>query len=231
MAKSVEKLRALKLRRKGASMRSIAERLGVSKGSVSLWCRDIVLTDSQKLALQESQINAGHRGRIMGAMKNKQKRLDAMAAQEEIAHALVGTLSDRDTLMLGIALYWGEGIKSQTGGAGIVNSDPETVLFARKWFEQLGVTRDLFRPYIFISEIHRPRELKILNFWSQFLQIPREQFSKIVFLKGRPKKIYENHDSYYGVLALRVRRGSGLKYKILGLIRSCKEKAGVAQWQ
>jgi hypothetical protein len=155
-------------------------------------------------------------------------RLEAIAREQSAALNIVGALSERDKLMLGIALYWGEGVKARSSTVGIVNPDPETILFALRWFELLGVTRDRFRPYIFISEVHRPRQAVILQFWSKFLGIPKGQFAPMVFLKGRPKKIYENHNSYYGVLALRVRKGSDLKYRILGLIRACKEEAGVS---
>lgn len=213
------------------SVRTIAEKLHVSRASVSVWCRDIVLTDAQKRVLITAQIKAGNRGRMIGAEMNRQKKLEVIAVQKEIARKLVGKLTERDVLMLGIALYWGEGVKAQSSSVAIVNSDPETVRFALKWFKQLGVSEDLFRPYIFIAETHKSRREIILNFWSKYLGLQKDQFAKIVFLKGRPKKIYENHDSYYGVLALRVLKGSALKYRILGLIRTCKEQAGVAQWQ
>ncbi len=44
MAKSREKQLARVLRREGKSIREIASVLKVSKGSISLWCRDIVLS-------------------------------------------------------------------------------------------------------------------------------------------------------------------------------------------
>lgn len=229
MAKSEQHLKALQLRRKGVSIKMIANALQVSKSSVSLWCQSIELTPNQKEKLHRLQIEAGYRGRMIGAEVNKQRRVENIQKQESAARKFIGKLTQRDRLMLGIALYWGEGVKARGSTLAITNSDPETILFARDWFEMLGVTRGTFSPYIFISEIHRKREGIILTFWSRWLGIPKEQFARVVFLRGRPKKIYENHDSYYGVLALRVRKGMNLKYYILGLIRACKEKADVAQ--
>lgn len=229
MAKSEARLKALQMRRLGKSIGSIARALKVSKSSASIWCRDIVLTNKQRESIMRNWIRAGYKGRMLGAEMNKKKRLENMAAQEAIAKKMIGTLTHRDSLMLGVALYWGEGTKGLNSTTAITNSDPETVLFTRDWFEQLGVARNEFQPYIFISEIHKNRGKVILRFWSHFLDIPKQQFAKIVFLKGRPKKIYENHNSYYGVLALRVRRGKTLKYRILGLINACKNNAGVAQ--
>ncbi len=229
MAKTKEKSKAVRLRRKGMSIKTIAQALQVSKGSVSVWCQSVRLTSTQSQKLRKAQIAAGNKGRMIGAEMNKQKRLLNIDTQEKIARKLIGRLTRRDKLMLGIALYWGEGIKAPGGATAIVNSDPDAILFARNWFEQLGVTRDMFRPYIFISEIHKSRESVIVSFWSALLSIPKGQFAKVVFLKGRPKKIYENHNSYYGVLTLRIRKGTTLKYRVLGLIQACKEEAGVAQ--
>src|SRR3989344_7856074 len=229
MAKSEQRLEAVQLRRDGNSIKNIAKKLNISRSSASVWCRDIILSSSQKQRLLEHAIKNGQRGRLMGAEANKNKRLENISTQEKIAGSMVGNLTTRDRFMLGIALYWGEGTKSMRSNTSITNSDPETILFARHWFEQLGVERNMFRPYIFISETHKHREKAILRFWSEYLDIPKTQFAKMVFLKGRPKKIYDNHDSYYGVLALRIRKGSTLKYRILALIKACKEKAGVAQ--
>lgn len=222
MAKSELRARAHVLRRQGESITNIARTLGVSKGSVSTWCCDIRLTDMQRAALIQKQVAAGHAGRMRGAEINRLKKVQNIAEQEECARKTIGALSSRDKLMLGIGLYWGEGVKGAYGGASIVNSDPAILLAARDWFEQLGVERSQFNPYVFISEVHKNREQAILEFWSKKLAISRTQFHRIIFLKGRPKKVYENHNSYYGVLALRVRRSSNLKYNILGLIKACK---------
>ncbi len=222
MAKTKEKLLARKLRLKGRSIKEIAKTLGVSSGSVSIWCEDVLLSPAQRKKLFTKQVKAGHRGRMIGAEANKRKKLENVALQEEIARTMIGTLTKRDRLMLGVGLYWGEGVKARSSGTALVNSDPSVILFARDWFEQLGVERSEFNPYIYVSETHKSRESVIQKFWSNFLSIPVSQFNKVIFLKGGRKKTYENHDSYYGVLALRVARGTTLRYKIMGLIKACK---------
>ena len=225
MAKTIEKIKARDMRRKGVSINKIAAQLGVSKSSVSLWCDDIALTDDQKYALEQSSLKGGYAGRMKGARINKEKRLSAINGYKITGGKEVGTLTKRDLLMLGIGLYWGEGIKGERGSpAAIVNSDPQVILVSMRWFSEIFEidTKD-FRPYIYISEIHKNREQKIMNYWVSTLKIPQKQFLKIIFLKGRPKKKYENYDSYYGILALRVCRSSDLKYKILGLIDACKQ--------
>lgn len=223
MAKFDKKIKAHKLRKKGLSLGSIATKLEVSKSTVSLWCRDLPLTKKQQRRIEENQISAGNRGRMIGAEMNKQKRLDNIKRQEAEAKEIIGSLTERDKLFLGIGLYWGEGAKSNGDPASLINSDPELLLLARDWFEILGVDRKDFNPYIFISESHSSREDKILSFWSKKLDIPKSQFHKMILLKNRPKKMYKNHDSYYGTVALRVRKSVSLKYKILGLIKYAKD--------
>lgn len=230
MAKSELKLQAYKLRRKGMSVGAIAKQLAVSKGSVSLWCRDVQLTDAQQKQLIKNKIKGGHAGRLIGSEMNHQKKLKSISEAHTEAIQRIKALSTRDILMLGIGLYWGEGVKASASATAMVNSDPAIILFAKRWFEEcLGVESERFSPYIYISDIHRPRSKKIIRFWASHLGLPIEQFHEIVFLATKRKKLYENHDSYYGVLALRVSKGTYLKYRILGLIDACKRSVGVAQ--
>ncbi|MDZ4226204.1 MAG: helix-turn-helix domain-containing protein, partial [Patescibacteria group bacterium] len=78
MAKTREKLKALTMRREGISIKTIARMLKVSTGSVSLWCQSIELTHAQKEKLRLAQIKAGHKGRMLGAEHNRQKRLQSI---------------------------------------------------------------------------------------------------------------------------------------------------------
>lgn len=221
MAKFKKRLQAITLRKKGYSIKSISEKLDVSKGSVSIWCRDIILTEKQKNILRDNMIKAGHKGRMIGAEINRKKREDNIAFFREFGKNEIGQISRRDLLIAGIALYWGEGSKSDKTSLAFVNSDPSMIKFMYRWFnEVMGVKKEEFMPRIFINEIHRPRIKVVLNFWSSFLDLPISQFGNPVFLKMKQKKIYDNYNVYYGVLALKVRKSSNLKYKILGLIKA-----------
>lgn len=217
MAKFDKKLEARRLRKEGWSIRNIALHLEVSKASTSIWCRDIELTKEQK----EKFIADGHRGRLLGAETNRRKKRQRIEQCNIDALKIVGHLSERDRLIAGIALYWGEGSKKSK--MSFVNSEPALVLFMLKWFQDiLDVKKEDFMPRIFINEIHRPRAEKVLEFWTEFLGLKKEQFGKIVFLKMKAQKVYENYDNYYGVLALGARNSALLKYRILGLIDALK---------
>ncbi len=67
MAKFEKRLKAIRLRKRGWSIRSIAAHLHVSKASSSAWCSDLELTAIQKKRLVQNSIKAGLQGRLKGA--------------------------------------------------------------------------------------------------------------------------------------------------------------------
>lgn len=226
MAKFEKRLAARKLRRRGWSILSIAKHLSVSKSTASIWCRDLQLTDAQRERLMSNAIKAGLVGRLKGARINKERKERLIELYQEKALRDLSKLTRQEFLVAGIALYWGEGNKKTH--LGFTNSDPQMIKFMYRWFnDTLGVKKEDFMPRISINAIHRPRIKKVARFWQKLLQLSRRQFGNPILLKRNPKKIYENYNSYYGLLTLRVRRSSELKYRILGLIEAL-EKAGVA---
>lgn len=224
MAKFKKRMQAHKLRKKGWSIKSIADDLDVSKGSVSAWCKDVELTKKQKQHLKTVMIQAGHKGRMIGAEVNRKRKLDTIEMYRRRGKEEINRLSKRDLLIAGTTLYWAEG--SKKSGFAFVNSDPQMIQLMYVWFQNVfDVKKEEFMPRISINEVHRYRIKKVIQFWSEFLDLPEEQFGKPFFVKVKQRKVYENHNSYYGVLALRIRRSSALKYRILGLIEAIREEA------
>lgn len=227
MAKVQEKALARTYRKAGQSIKTIARALGVSPSSVSAWCSDIYLTRAQIEKLDEGRRHLRMQGLLKGAQMNKQKKLARIALHEENAKRTLKTLNKRELLVAGLGLYWGEGVKK--GNTAIVNSDPKVIAFAVKWFTLgLGVDKADFQPRIFINHVHASRVDTVRKYWARYLKIPERQFRNTTFIKRKNRKIYENHDSYYGVLMLRVSKATDLKYKILGLIDALAD-AEVAQ--
>ena len=112
MAKSIQKKQAIFLRKKGASVGSIAQQLEVSKSTASLWCSEIKLTSQQKKRLQKNKLEGWHKGRIKAAQLKKDARQQSILLEQERAQCNLGKLSNRDILMVGFGLYWGEGSKN-----------------------------------------------------------------------------------------------------------------------
>ena len=215
MAKPQEKLEALKLRRKGESVKGIAKKLGVTPSSVSVWTRDIVLTEFQRKKLKAGQIAAGHRGRMMGTETNKRKKQERISVARTEAEKKLTSLSRQELYFFGLGLYWGEGVKASNGTVAIVNSDPLIIQLMIRWFTECwNIEHSRLQPRVFISDIHRDRESVITAYWVKTLKIPKSRFRRMIFL-NKGKKIYENRNIYYGVLTLRVARGGDLRLKIL----------------
>ena len=225
MSKSVEKLETIKLRRLGWSIKDIAKNLQVSPGSVSLWCQGIVLTKSQQKYLTAKQTAAGQRGRQMGADMNRAKRASALLEAKQQAIANIKTIASRELFFLGLGIYWGEGVKSRTGQATVVNSNPQILKVMMRWFtECLSVSQSEFRPYVYISTEHINREEIIMKYWTKILKLPRVQFKNPMYVAHQSKQKYENHDNYYGVVALRIAKSTNLKYRILALLEVLSER-------
>lgn len=221
MAKFKKRLEARQLRKEGYSIRSIAQQLDVSKASASTWCQDLQLTKKQEERLMRSAIKAGHLGRLKGALANKTRKEQRIQFHNETGKKLLQRIHVQEFLIAGLALYWGEGNKKSR--LSFINSDPAMIQFMLLWFQKaMGVKREDFMPCVFINAIHKPRINKIVRFWSNLLELPPRQFSNPVFIKRNPRKVYENYDSYYGLLAIRVRKSTDLKYRILGLIEGLK---------
>ncbi len=220
MSKSNEKLKALSLRRDGCSIKDIAKKLEVSRASVSVWCQSIKLTKEQSAHLFAKQVAAGNVGRQKGAEVNRAKRVASLVEADSYATKYIKNISNKDLFYLGLGLYWGEGVKSRSGPAAIVNSDSKVLKVAVRWFcECLEVDPIDIRPYIYISRQHVSREEIIMNYWVKELSIPNCQFKSPIYISQKPMQKYENHDTYYGVVALRIRRSTALKYKILALLK------------
>ena len=222
MAKFNLRLKARQQRGKGESIRVIAKNLGVSKGSVSLWCSDLALTEEQKENLAKRANIANMKGRMIGVETNKRKKIDEIKKWEEEGIRQIGGLSNRDLTLVGISLYWAEGSKKR-GVFSLVNSDPDIIKCIYTWLcHTLKIPKEDFILRVAINEMHRKRIDRVLKYWSTLLRLPRSQFRPTSFIKTPQKKVYENYDNYYGTIVLRIRRSTYLKYRILGLIHGIK---------
>ena len=106
------------------------------------------------------------------------------------------------------------------------------IIFIANWLNKsLGVKKQDFIPKIYINFIHKERAKKVLKFWSNLLDLPSNQFSNITYIKTKQKKVYKNHDNYYGILTLVIRKPNLFKHKTLGLVEALrKQYVGVVQW-
>lgn len=168
-------------------------------------------------------VDAGHKGRMIGAQVNKQKRLDSIKLAEDSAKKIIGELSKRDLLMLGIGLYWGEGSKGNQSRFIFVNSDIGTIKVMLLWLDSMNIPRENLSPQVYINEQHEDRIDIVTKYWSKELKIPPHKFGRSIFIKSKLKKIYSNHDTYMGVLHLSIQKSSFLKYQTMAFLEIVKK--------
>ncbi|MDP2586081.1 MAG: hypothetical protein Q8P29_04340 [Candidatus Levybacteria bacterium] len=218
MAKSLLKLEARKLRKKGVSVKKIAKYLKVAKSSASIWTRDIILTVEQLENLRQSSLEGSERGRLKNALLQKEKRRKKMEEFKRLGIASIGKLTSRELLIAGLALYWGEGYKKGRR-LQFCNSDPKMIKFLLLWLQECFDINSLdIRCRIGINYIHAKRENIVKNYWAKLTKIPLTQFTRTSFKKVENKKIYANFNDYYGTLSVEVSRPSRFYGKIIGLI-------------
>lgn len=156
---------AVDLRLAGWTMPEIAAELGVSRGSVSLWTRDVPYVPRRPRARRSG-----------GPNRLQQAKADEIAELLEWGRAEVGELSDRDLLIAGTALYAGEGSKTD-GKVVFANSDPRMISLFLRWlrtFFPIDETRLRLRLCL-----HEGLDLAEAEaFWAALTGIPTSQFQR-----------------------------------------------------
>ena len=213
MTKPILKLQAQTLRKKGFSLRDISLRLSISKSSASMWCRGIPLSKEQVQELLRLKDKNMARGRLRGALFQKMKKIKTIQRAEKEAKKLK-SLRKKEFFIAGLALYLAEGSK-RMGRVQFVNSDPKVINFMLKWFKHFyNITSADIRCTVLINQVHRSRDAEIKKFWQKYLKIKSKQFTDIRYIKAKQKKIYANHNNYFGTFSFRINKSSKLLYTL-----------------
>ncbi len=205
---------ASKLRKKGYSVRSIQKKLGVSKSSVSLWTRDILLTAQQVNKLEINRKKAGLKGSLVSAKKKMLKRINETKKIMNDAKNEVGKLSSREKFLIGITLYFAEGDKAGHNVA-FTNSDSKSIKFMIDWFRNYcNVKEEKIRCYIYLHD--NLNEKKAKSYWAQILRISINQFGK-TYIVNNNNKSFRKTKHIYGICRISISDVKILR-RILGWI-------------
>ena len=202
--KTEQRIRARALRRhEGRSVKEIAQLVGVSQASVSVWVRDIDLSDRQREALADRARSRRNRSRSAHFRTHRRAFQDegrALAHSADPLHAA------------GCMLYWAEGSKSRNA-AQFVNSDPKMVQlfvgFLRRYWE---VPDEAIRIDCNLFADHRERQREIEQFWLDTLGLPA------ACLRKSTVNVYSKHSQK--------KRQNRLPY---GTVRVCVHSTRVVQ--
>ncbi len=223
MAKIKEKESALQLRKEGTSIKQIARLLSVSPSTVSVWCRDIQLSKEAISRLTLSGNDQATAALIAYSQAKRETRENNTKNNYAVGAKLIGGLSDRDVLCIGLGLYWGEGYKNGNREFGFTNSDPAMIQFYIHWLQTVFniPTTDLTLR-VSINDQHTNRIDIVEKYWAKITNVPLNQFTKSSLIKTLSKKHYSNHHRHYGTLRIKVKLGSDYREQILGAIEHIK---------
>src|SRR5215469_1646631 len=120
MTKNLLRRQALVLRKLGKSYSQIRNELGISKSTLSVWLREYPLTKEQL-----RQLNYFNEIRIEKFRQTMQLKREIRLQKyyKEMKRTIL-PLSNRELLLTGIFLYWGEGAKTTRSQVHISNTDP-----------------------------------------------------------------------------------------------------------
>lgn len=170
MARYADREKARTLRIKGKSYSEIKTLLGVSKGTLSVWLRDMPLSPKQLRLVRD--LNPKRIEKFRSTMQTKREERLAVAYQNAVRN--IQELSNREIFIAGLFLYWGEGTKSTRGTTSVSNTDPAVISFFLKWLHVQGISfEDIKIKLHLYSDMDVGKET---IYWSREIGIPVKNF-------------------------------------------------------
>ena len=223
----IDKQKALRLRLKGKTYTDIRKELGgISKSTLSLWLKDVVLSDAAKQTLAVRTREKSFAGILKWSKSQTAKALKRKETIKQSAAEEVGKLSDRELMLISAALYWAEGYKRPLRRNGreliahyisFTNSDMAMAkVFLRCMTRICGVDMPRIKVQARIFKHHNGDE--IVAYWSSALGIPKENFMKTyagISKASEGKRPYNRLP--YGVIQIRI-NSTDLFHRIMGWI-------------
>ena len=211
-----KRARARDLRAAGETLADIAAEIGVWKGSVSLWVRDV-----------EFEPRPRRRARRRGPNALQRRKAAEIERLLEEGRERIGALSEREFLVAGAALYAGEGSKTD-GCISFANSDPRMIHFFCCWLRHFfAVDEARLRVRLYL---HAGLDLAAATeFWAGVAGISAEQFHTPYRAEADETRRYNKHE--HGCAT--VRYGCSRTHRaVMGLVSallSSSAYSGVAQ--
>ena len=184
-----ERERARELRAQSWTLQEIADELGVSKGSVSVWVRDVDFEPRPR--------NRGHSGHKPHPLTLKKQAQLEQCRQE--AEVFCEGLTDRDLFIYGVALYVGEGAKTENSGLRMANTSAPIMAAFMTWLRRFFDIDEL-RLYARLYLHEGLDEDEAISFWSEIVGVPRSQFQSTY--RATPRGTHKRSKHVHGCLSV-----------------------------
>lgn len=215
------KERAFALRLQGKSYAQILRSLNLkSKGTLSYWFRDLSLTPIAKKRLKEYTRMATERGLFRFNAERRKRIAEENQAVYTRGLKECGKISKRELLLIGAALYWAEGTKSE-GKYGypafsFTNSDPAMIQLCLRFIREiLYVKEEKIRAGIHLYDKTDTETAR--TFWSRVTNLPRERFYTVNQI-SRASKQKRGHTLPFGTLHIKVSKRL-VFFRVKGMIK------------
>lgn len=225
-----DKIEATKLRLQGFSYNQINKKLGVPKSTLSGWFKDLQISKEAQEKINKRRHDKSFEG-ILKSSKLQTKRAQERVREERSnSKKDIKSLSKRELLILGTALYWGEGYKRPVfinniqkthHSISLSNSDPELAkIFIRFLEEVCEISRKEMKASVRIYE-HMNKE-KVLKFWQEITNIPKENFRSDDYISKASKGKRFFNRLPYGTIQINANNTRKF-HKIMGWIDGLKD--------
>lgn len=213
-----KRIRAFDLRKAGRSYNEIVDELGMSKGTISLWFKDIDWSKSIQLQLEAraKEISTARLLRLNEARRKKLEQIYARIRQD--ARNDFFRLWEDPLFVAGVFAYWGEGDRRNKNTLRLCNTDAGLIrIYARFLQETCSVPKEKIHVWLLLYPDLDEKKCK--KFWTRILGRGNFSFKKSITIQGRHKT---NRISY-GVCNMLV-HNTHLKIKLMEWIALFSEK-------
>lgn len=199
MTRFIDKEKAIALRKQEMSYSQIKSILGIGKGTLSEWLKNYPLSKERIDALRGKNEKRIERYRET-RRQTKDKRLKVFYLEQK---KKILPLNKRELFIAGLFLYWGEGSKTMSNHVSISNTDPSMIKFFVNWIEKiLKISKNKLR---FHLHLYNNMDIeKEISFWSQTLNIPKNQFSKPYIKNSSSLRINQKGSFGHGTCNVRL---------------------------
>lgn len=212
---------ALALRLEGKTYGEIRGLFGIPKSTLSTWFSDLRISNKAKKILELKQKN----GYYKLIEFNKIRTINIHKENEGIRkdyESRISKLNNKELMILGAALYWGEGYKNFNQKRGVYpyicfgNSDPLMHKVFVAFLERiLKINREKIKCQVMIYPSINPQ--KAIQYWQGITQIPTENFRTQMAVSRASQGKRPWNLLPYGTLQLRISKRQEF-FKIRGLI-------------
>lgn len=190
---TVKKEAAIKLRKKGKSIRDIENILNIPRSTLSGWLRNVKLSKKQKKRLYKKWLAALVKARLKAAQVNRKARIERINTIKRNVKKFISKITVDKILgeLIFATFYLAEGTKKENSIV-IANSDPIVLKAFLNLFKYLyKPDKSKFRCCLHLRQDQSERQLK--DYWSKTLNIPKSHFIKTQFDKRTIKPTFKKY--------------------------------------